>query len=361
MVFDSVGVRYDFEEPIPEVPARSEVSPFGEEPDDAGFIGISPAIQEVREHVRRIARTDCPVLLLGETGTGKEVVARLIHKKSGRADRDFLKVNCAALPVELLESELFGHAAGAFTGATRARAGKFEICNHGTIFLDEIAEMPVSPQAKLLHVLQDGEFSRLGSTATTKVDVRVLSATNVDIPQAILGRSFRADLYYRLNAFTIQLPPLRERREDIPLLIGQFMEHWGKLFGQPGLEMSGPALEACLSYNWPGNVRELENFVRRYIISGDEAKSLNELRSDGHAKAGGGWAMPANLGSSATDLKSQVRGLKMAAEKEAITLALKQCQGSRKEAARLLNISLRALQYKIRDYAVEPAQALPAA
>src|SRR5258708_2975429 len=184
--------------------------------DECVFLAASPAMREVRKQVIQMANTDVPVLLLGESGTGKEVIARLIHKFSCRAQRTFMKVNCAALPAELLESELFGHEAGAFTGATRSKPGKFEVCNRGTLLLDEIAEMPIVPQAKLLHVLQDGEFARLGSPTPIRMNVRVIAATNVNVTRAIAARSFREDLYYRLNTFIIQIPPLRERKEDLP-------------------------------------------------------------------------------------------------------------------------------------------------
>src|SRR3982751_2662028 len=183
--------------------------------DDVFFIAASPAMRKIRSQVGLVANVDIPVLLLGESGTGKEILARLIHKMSPRAHRTFLKVNCAALPAELLESELFGYEPGAFTGATHSKPGKFELCNKGTILLDEIGEMPTQLQAKLLHVLQDQQFSRLGSRNVIKVDVRILAATNIDIPSAIAEKKLREDLYYRLNGFTITLPPLRERREEI--------------------------------------------------------------------------------------------------------------------------------------------------
>ncbi len=196
--------------------------------EECSFIAASPALQEVRKQVTQIANIDVPVLLLGESGTGKEVIARLIHKLPTRASQTFMKVNCAALPAELLESELFGHEAGAFTGATRAKPGKFEVCHRGTLLLDEIAEMPIAPQAKLLHVLQDGEFARLGSPSPIKVNVRIIAATNVNIPRAIAAQKFREDLYYRLNAFVIQIPPLRERKEDIPALLAHATREWGR-------------------------------------------------------------------------------------------------------------------------------------
>lgn len=317
------------------------------------YVAASPALQEVRNQVCQVAGIDVPVLLLGESGTGKEVIARLIHKESTRAERTFMKVNCAALPVELLESELFGYEAGAFTGAQRAKPGKFEICDKGTLFLDEIAEMPIPPQAKLLHVLQDGEFSRLGSTTSVKSDVRIIAATNVDVQQAIEGRRFRADLYYRLNAFTIHMPPLRERKEDIPILLDHFAQTWSARYGRPRLPISQKMLNVCMRYAWPGNVRELENLVKRYLILGDEAEVLSRLGSQSMM-----IELPKETAQRTNrefcgDLKSLVRDLKHEAEREVIVRALEQAKGSRKETARILNISLRALHYKIRQYGIE--------
>jgi two-component system, NtrC family, response regulator AtoC len=219
------------------------------------FVCHSRAMREVRCMVDLVAQTNLPVLILGETGAGKEVIVRLIHHVSLRRNRPFLKVNCAALPSELLESELFGYEAGAFTGATRGTAGKFEACHKGTILLDEIAEMPPGPQAKLLQVLQDGEYCRLGSTKPIRVDVRVLAATNVDIVRAIKTRRFREDLYYRLNAFSLQVPPLCERMEDIPVLLQHFIGVQAIVLGCEPLPVSPELLKACLRYSWPGNVR----------------------------------------------------------------------------------------------------------
>ena len=194
-----------------------------EEPSQ-GFVAASPVMKDILKQIRQIAEFDIPVLLLGESGTGKGIVASMIHEMSCRAPERFMKINCAALPSELLESELFGYEAGAFTGANKSKAGKFEACHRGTIFLDEIAETPIGLQAKLLHVLQDGAFSRLGSYTSTQVDVRVIAATNTTISQAIADGTFRRDLYYRLNVYTICLPPLRERREDIPALLDHFID-----------------------------------------------------------------------------------------------------------------------------------------
>jgi two-component system, NtrC family, response regulator AtoC len=321
------------------------------------FVAVSPAMRECCSQIRQVSAFDIPVLLLGESGTGKSVVAQAIHTLSSRAHRPFMKVNCAALPGELLESELFGHEAGAFTGAIRSKPGKFQICDTGTILLDEIGEIPIALQAKLLQVLQDGEFSRLGSTSTTKVDVRIIAATNRDIVAGMAAGRFRADLYFRLNAYTILLPPLRKRREDIPELMVYFMALWAQKFKRPQLPFSQPVLDACLRYSWPGNIRELENFVRRYLIVGDELLALSQLGLAVPANGiGQTRADPSNAeGAMPGDLKLQVRSLKRAAEREAITHALELSGGSRKEAARLLNISVRALQYKIRDFEVGKA------
>jgi two-component system, NtrC family, response regulator AtoC len=323
--------------------------------DDCVFLAASPSMQDVHKQVIQISNTDVPVLLLGESGTGKEVVARLIHKFSTRNNRTFMKVNCAALPAELLESELFGHEAGAFTGATRSKPGKFEVCHRGTLLLDEIAEMPIVPQAKLLHVLQDGEFARLGSPSPIKVDVRIIAATNVNITRAIASQRFREDLYYRLNAFVIQLPPLRERKEDIPILLNHAAREWGRRYGRPAPEMSQELLDACLHYHWPGNVRELENFVRRYLIVGSEEQMLGQLRSPGSSSNGNGHARHRLPSSDVGDLKSMMRSMKQEAEKEVILRALEMTGGNRKEAAAILNISLRAVFYKIRQYGIEHA------
>ncbi len=212
--------------------------------DEIFFVAASPNMRKLRSQAALVANVDIPVLMLGESGTGKEVMARLIHKLSPRAHRTFLKVNCAAVPADLLESELFGYEAGAFTGANHAKPGKFEICNKGTILLDEIGEMPPSLQAKLLHVLQDQQFSRLGSRSVIKVDVRILAATNINIPEALANKRLREDLYYRLNAFTLTIPPLRERREEIPILLKHFMSRLSEQYARPPLPFSPEMLAA---------------------------------------------------------------------------------------------------------------------
>lgn len=325
--------------------------------DDVFFIAASPAMRKIRSQAALVAHVDIPVLLLGESGTGKEVLARLIHKLSRRAHRTFLKVNCAAVPADLLESELFGYEPGAFTGATHAKPGKFELCNKGTILLDEIGEMPPALQAKLLHVLQDQQFSRLGSRSIIKVDVRILAATNIDIPQALATKRLREDLYYRLNAFTLQLPPLRERKEEIPILLKHFMTRMAEQYARPQLPLSPPLLEACQRHSWPGNLRELNNFLKRYLILGDETLAAAELqpRNDGngggaHADSGG------RSGESSGGLKSLARTAKDEAEGEAIRQALEQTNWNRKQAAGLLQISYKALLYKIRQYGIAEAK-----
>ncbi len=331
----------------------------GEVRAEPGFVAASPVMKDILKQIRQIAEFDIPVLLLGESGTGKGIVASMIHELSCRAPERFMKINCAALPSELLESELFGYEAGAFTGANKAKAGKFEACHRGTIFLDEIAETPIGLQAKLLHVLQDGEFSRLGSYTSTQVDVRVIAATNTTISEAIAAGTFRRDLYYRLNVYTICLPPLRERREDIPALLDHFIVHWSQQIDRPPLPVSETLLNACMEYSWPGNIRELENFVRRYLIIGDESQALRQLQQDVTVYASGPVpvASPAANAPKAQpgDLKEEVRRLKEGAERMAITRALSLTSGNRTEAARLLHISVRALQYKIRNFGVENA------
>jgi two-component system, NtrC family, response regulator AtoC len=320
--------------------------------DDVFFVAASPAMRKLRSEAALVANVDIPVLMLGESGTGKEVMARLIHKLSPRAHRTFLKVNCAAVPADLLESELFGYEAGAFTGANHPKPGKFELCNKGTILLDEIGEMPTSLQAKLLHILQDGQFSRLGSRSVIKADVRILAATNINIPEALATKRLREDLYYRLNAFTLHVPPLRERKEEIPILLKHFMAHQAERYARPPLPISQEMLEACVAHNWPGNLRELSNFIKRYLVLGDEKLAINELKpkSDGS----GAQFSPASQGSgsSAGGLKSLARSAKDEAEADAITKALDETNWNRKQAAALLKISYKALLYKIRQYGI---------
>jgi len=317
--------------------------------EDVFFIAASPAMRKIRSQAALVANVDIPVLLLGESGTGKEVLGRLIHKLSPRAHRTFLKVNCAAVPADLLESELFGYEPGAFTGATHAKPGKFEICNKGTILLDEIGEMPPLLQAKLLHVLQDQQFSRLGSRNVIKVDVRILAATNINIPQALANKSLREDLYYRLNAFTLSLPPLRDRKEEIPILLKHSMTRMAERYARAPLPLSPTLLQACQDHTWPGNLRELNNFLKRYLILGDEALAVTELLPKNDSSGG---AKTDAARADAGGLKSLARGAKDEAEAQAIARALEQTNWNRKQAAVILQISYKALLYKIRQYGI---------
>jgi len=236
-----------------------------------GIVGSSPALRGVLDQVRTVAPTDATVLIEGETGTGKELIARAIHMHSARRDRPFVKLNCAAIPLGLLESELFGHEKGAFTGAVAQRVGRFEAANGGTLFLDEIGDMPLELQAKLLRVLQEQEFERLGATYTRHVDVRVVAATNQDLPTLVAEKLFRMDLYYRLNVFPIALPPLRHRPEDIPMLVAHFVHTYAERMSKHIDKIASDSMESLVRHPWPGNIRELQNFIERAVIltSGD--------------------------------------------------------------------------------------------
>jgi formate hydrogenlyase transcriptional activator len=230
------------------------------------IIGSSRALESVLQKVELVSPTDSTVLIQGETGTGKELIARAVHKLSPRSGRPFLKLNCAAIPFDLLESELFGHEKGAFTGAIAQKVGRFELADKGTLFLDEVGDIPLGLQPKLLRVLQEQEFERLGSTRTTKVDVRLVAATHRDLEGMMAANQFRSDLYYRLNVFPIRIPPLRERREDIPLLVRYFVEKYARRMGKRIESIPAGALRKLMGWHWPGNVRELENLVERAMI-----------------------------------------------------------------------------------------------
>jgi DNA-binding NtrC family response regulator len=315
------------------------------------FFAATQQMQVLRSQAVQVARFDFPVLLLGESGTGKEVLAHLIHKYSERSNRIFLKVNCAAVPNELLESELFGYEPGAFTGASKSKPGKFELCNNGTLLLDEIGEMSPALQAKLLQVLQDGQFCRLGARSSIKVNVRVLAATNINMAAAIAGKSFREDLYYRLSSFVLRMPSLRERREEIPMMLRHFMLRVAERYACPILPLSPRLVEASQSYSWPGNIRQLENFVKRYLVLGDEAAAIRELEPDA-CNPYSRDIVPSQSGE--PDLKKIVEAVKSSAEVEAISDALEKTAWNRKRAAMMLNISYKALLYKIRQYDIRP-------
>ena len=230
------------------------------------IIGKSSALESVLEQVEQVASTDSTVLIQGETGTGKELIARAVHDSSSRFARPFIKLNCAAIPFDLLESELFGHEKGAFTGAIAQKVGRFELADKGTLFLDEVGDIPLGLQPKLLRVLQEQEFERLGGTRTHQVDVRLVAATNRNLAEMVKRNEFRSDLYYRLNVFPISLPPLRERREDIPALVSHFVELYGRRMGKHIEHIPPDTMSAFISYLWPGNIRELQNFIERSVI-----------------------------------------------------------------------------------------------
>src|SRR5271155_2550538 len=241
------------------------------------LIGNSPALESVLGHVERVAPTDATVLLQGETGTGKELIARAIHSCSSQCGRPFVKLNCAAIPLDLLESELFGHERGAFTGAIAQKIGRFEMADKGTLFLDEVGDIPLALQAKLLRVLQEQEFERLGSTRTHQVDVRLVAATNRDLAEMVKRGEFRSDLYYRLNVFPVLLPPLRERREDIPALVTHFVEILSRRTGREIEHIPPETMSALSSYQWPGNIRELQNLIERAVILSNHGVLPNPL------------------------------------------------------------------------------------
>jgi formate hydrogenlyase transcriptional activator len=234
------------------------------------IIGNSPALESVLEQVEQVAPTDSTVLIQGETGTGKELIARAIHNLSARCGRPFIKLNCAAIPFDLLESELFGHEKGAFTGAIAQKIGRFELADKGTLFLDEVGDIPPGLQPKLLRVLQEQEFERLGSTRTHQVDVRLVAATNRNLVEMVKRSEFRSDLYYRLNVFPVPLPPLRERREDIPALVEYFVEIYARRMDKQIEDIPPQTMSALVSYQWPGNIRELQNFIERSVILSSE-------------------------------------------------------------------------------------------
>jgi two-component system response regulator AtoC len=318
------------------------------------FMAASPTMMQLYRDIRVLAPVDIPVLILGESGVGKEVVAMLLHKYHANSQKKLHKINCAALPTELLESELFGYEAGAFTGATKSKPGLFELANKGTLLLDEIGEMSPQMQAKLLHVLQDGSFCRLGARSSSRVDVRVLAATNINMQDAIAEKRFREDLYYRLNTLTITVPPIRERREEIPLLMEQ-MFHRGAVELGRALILSDRIIEAAQEYHWPGNLRELRNFVTRTLIMQDEESAYNDLRAktrttltasteDTHVE------LALNRSSAVVGMKGAVNEVKNETEIRMLQDALSASGWNRRRAAVNLNISYRTLLYKIQQH-----------
>ena len=317
----------------------------------------SPKMERVKAIIDQIASTDITVLIRGESGTGKELVARAIHSKSLRRNKAFVKVNCAAIPRELVESELFGFERGAFTGAHTKKPGKFELANNGTIFLDEIGEIDISLQSKLLQVLQDGEFSRLGGKGNVNVDTRVNSATKIDLEQATEEGSFRKDLYYRLNVVSIFLSPLRERKEEIPHLCSHFLRFYSYRYNRHYGPLSDKTLQLFDQYDWPGNIRELENVIKRIVILGSEESVLHDLWGTNFSGDGEDGIFRREMDSTRElNLKEIGREASSRAEREAIQRALLQTRWNRKEAAQLLKVSYKSLLYKIRGYGIDKLQ-----
>jgi two-component system response regulator AtoC len=344
------GLRRQVDQLREELAALREQGAGGEA---AGIVGRSAALRTVLDVARKVARYPSTVLVTGESGTGKELVARLVHRASPRAEAPFVAINCGAIPEALLESELFGHARGAFTGATSERRGLFEEADGGTLFLDEIAELPAALQVKLLRALQEGEVRRVGDNAARTVDVRVVAATARDVEAEVAAGRFRADLFYRINVVRLHLPPLRERGEDIPVLARHFAARYAERFGAPARGLSRPALRHLVEYGWPGNVRELENVIERAVVLADG----DEIGPEHLPPAVVGGAPPHGAvsrdgsGLDPTDLSIKRQG--EALERVLIARALERTGGNRTRAAQLLELSHRALLYKIRDYGLD--------
>jgi two-component system response regulator AtoC len=313
------------------------------------ILSTNPKVLRIKEIAKQVADTDVPVLISGESGVGKEVVARFIHTNSSRHDKPFIKVNCAALPDDLLESELFGYERGAFTGALNEKPGKFELADKGTILLDEIGEMTPHLQAKLLHVLQDSEYSRLGGKRTVRVDARVLASTNVNLEEHVSNGKFREDLYFRLNVIRVDIPPLRERREDIPILCNYFLCKYRDRYKSTVEEITPSLLDSFLRYDWPGNIRQLENAVKRYLILPEMNMNLSELK-DQQGNAAPVAAKPKEDNMSLKDVATRAAEH---AEKELVLRVLEETSWNRKQAARRLNICYKALLNKLKRWQID--------
>ncbi len=342
------------------------------------LLGMSDNMREVHDLIGRVADTDVTVLIRGESGTGKELVARAIHASSPRKNRTFVKVNCAALPSELLESELFGFERGAFTGAIQQKPGKFEFAHEGTMFLDEISEMHPPLQSKLLQVLQDGEFARLGGREDVHVDVRIVAATNRDLERAVADGHFREDLFFRLNVVCITLPPLRQRRDEIPVLTERFLRQYAEHYNRPRIALASDTIRLFAEYDWPGNVRELENLLKRAIVLGSDESIRRELADAIAGRLAATGPIPALQSRPAVQvaapppaaaaqdcitvplaltgsLKDIARQAAREAERELIYRTLQQTRWNRREAAEILGVSYKALLYKIKEAELDKA------
>ena len=340
---------------------------------EAGIVGRSEAMQQVFKMIGQVAGTDATALITGESGTGKELVARAIYHHSNRNSQPFLAVNCAAIPEQLLESELFGHERGAFTGATLQRIGKFEQCNGGTLFLDEIGDMTPATQTKILRVLQSGTFERVGGNTPLRVDVRIIAATNKPLEEAVAARQFREDLFYRLNVVRLHIPPLRERREDVRLLVNYFLKKFAREAETTPKSISSGVIKALEAYHWPGNVRELENVVRRaLVVAKGDAILLSDLSPEIAGQNAPQTAAPASSiptvpgsDAGATDVTSLARKLFQwarkdpklklipAVERELVLQALKETSGNQVQAAKLLGITRATLRKRIEKFGIQ--------
>jgi two-component system, NtrC family, response regulator AtoC len=349
----------------PEV-ASEDIEQLG---PDSFFLSASPVTQKLRAQAELLAEADVPVLILGEAGSGKDTVARLIHKLSVRSGFSFLKVNCADMPGDLLEAELFGIERTASAGNGRAALGKLERVEKGTIYLDEIAEMPLSVQARLMQVLQDKAIFKAGQDKAVPVDVRVIAATSANPDRLLAERKLREDLYYRISAFTVQVPPLRQRKSEIAVLLQHTMHQLSRHYGLPSREFPGAMLEACQNYSWPGNLKELENFVKRYLVAGDNELALSDLESNlgrnekTSRTSGAAMRAAAQTGaglaedhSNPKSLRSLINTIKSETERNAIGTALHKTGWNRKAAARLLQVSYRTLLYKIDQYQMNASE-----
>jgi DNA-binding NtrC family response regulator len=341
----------------------------------SSFIGDSEGMVRLKSLIEQVADSELTVLIRGESGTGKEIAARSLHQLSGRRDHPFVKVNCAAIPRDLLEAELFGYEKGAFTGAHKTKQGRFELANKGTMFLDEIGDMPMELQSKLLQVLEQQEFVRVGGIQNIHVDVRIVCATNRNLERAIAESGFRDDLFYRLNEITLFIPPLRQRRDDIPLLIDHFMDKYSKLYKRDHLQLSPGVLTQLVNFAWPGNIRQLENMIKQVVVRGDET-IITELLSSASVSyavpvsgavraervaAGYADAGADEPGEEAPDgtpyaLKNRVGKTIASEEKRLIAEVLHKTNWNRRKAAELLQISYRSLLYKIKDYNLNSAK-----
>jgi two-component system response regulator AtoC len=333
--------------------------------DELFFVSASPAMRELRTQAELLAQIDAPLLIVGQSDSGKHVAARLIHKLSVRSGFQFLKVNCSALPGDLLEAELFGKDRAVVAGVSRTIPGKFDLCEKGTVYFDEITELPLRLQEKLVRMLQDKSFARVGGDTRVEADFRILAATQANVEQALAEGKLREDLYFRLSAFSVYVPPLKQRKEDISLLLGHFMNRLSRHYDLPARIFSPAVLHACQRYSWPGNLKELENFVKRYLVVGDEELALTELERKSEAAAES-QSSPTKLElvpevapaaepeEFSFGLKSLVQSVKGEAERNAIATALEQTHWNRKAASRVLQVSYRTLLYKIQQYHLTP-------